>query len=211
MDQQELQAARDGLAGEQARVALLAAELPPSGWRVQLPAEAAAELLALGHFGQYETELDWTPQQVVGHLRDSARIFTSRVRALQTGDEPLLNDFVTDDPARLRDYATRTPAELRAELDIAQQQLRQALAAVSPAQLACRGRHEVDGPLTLADVVAFLPGHQRDHAEQLARLAAAARAAARLEPDAASQAQAGSQQRYQRELRRGASKYPTAN
>lgn len=29
----------------------------------------------------------------------------------------------------------------------------------------------MNGQLTLADVVAFLPGHQRDHAEQLVRLA----------------------------------------
>lgn len=173
MDQQELQAARNALADEQARVALVAAGLPAADRDVHLPAAAVAELLALGHFAQYETELDWTPHQVVGHLRDSARIFAGRVRALQTGDEPLLADFVTDDPARLRDYAARTPAELLAELDVAQQQ--QTLAGVTLKQLRCRGRHEVDGDLTLADGAAFLPEHQRDHAEQPAQLAAAGR------------------------------------
>lgn len=167
----ELQSSRDALAGEQARVARLAAQLPAGDWQVHLPADAVAELLARGHFKQYETELGWTPQQVIGHLRDSARIFTDRIRVLQSGDEPLLADFVTDDPARLRAYADRTPAELGAELDVAQQQLSQTLAAVTCEQLSYRGRHEVDGPLTLADVVAFLPGHQRDHAEQLTCLA----------------------------------------
>lgn len=176
MDQQELQAHRDALSGEQARVWAAAAGLSSEGWEVRLPRAGVEELRALGHFGHYETELGWTPRQVVGHLRDSARIFTGRIRALQAGGQPLLGDFVTDEPARLRDYAARTRTQLLEELNVAQEQLREVLAGVEVSQLRCRGTHEIDGDLTLADVVAFLPGHQRDHAEQLVRLANAAHA-----------------------------------
>lgn len=94
---------------------------------VQLPVAAARELIAMGHFGQYEDELAWTPRQVVGHLRDSAQIFTVRVHELQGGVRPLLADFVTDAPARLADSAASTPEELLAGLDTAQQQLREVL------------------------------------------------------------------------------------
>lgn len=170
MDQQELRRARRALHVEQTRVRDVAAQVEGGAWEVLLPPAAVNELLALGHFQQYETELSWTPRQVVGHLRDSARIFTGRVQELQTGRVPLLADFVTDEPARLLDYACTMPDQLLAELEVAQQRLRDAVTRVAVLQLACQGRHEVDGVVTLADVIAFLPSHQADHAEQLTRL-----------------------------------------
>jgi hypothetical protein len=170
MDQQELSRARRALHVEQTRVRDVTAQVEGGAWEVRLPPTAVDELLALGHFQQYETELSWTPRQVVGHLRDSAQIFTGRVQELQTGRVPLLADFVTDEPARLQNYACVMPDILLAELEVAQRQLRDALAGVAVLQLACTGRHELDGVVTLADVITFLPGHQRDHAEQLTRL-----------------------------------------
>lgn len=161
---------RSALGREQWRVAEAVRDLGPAGWGAHLGAAAAARLTSLGHFQDYGSELTWTPREVVGHLRDSARIFARRIRLLQADGAPVLEDFVTDDPRRIRDYATGPTDRLLTELELAQQDLRLTLASVTTAQLPYRGRHEVDGELTLTDVVGFLPGHQRDHAEQLVEL-----------------------------------------
>ncbi len=42
--------------------------------------------------------------------------------------------------------------------------------AVGPEELDRAGEHEVDGRVTLAGLLEFLPGHQRDHDDQLAAL-----------------------------------------
>ena len=169
MNQQELETAREALSIAQIHVWSVATGLSVAQWETTLPAGRCGELLTLGHFEQNEAELGWTPRQVVGHLRDSALVFTSRIRALQGGGHPVLADFVPDEPARLRDYATRSRSQLLGELSAAQLLLRETLSGVDASQLDHHGTHEVDGELTLADVVGFLPGHQRDHAEQLAR------------------------------------------
>ncbi|SHH16836.1 DinB family protein [Geodermatophilus nigrescens] len=160
--------AATALAAQQDRVSAL---LGRAGGRpLQLSPEARDRLVGLGHFPAYATELDWTPHEVAGHLRDSARVFTARIRRIGTEDSPALPDFVPDEPARVAGYRATPPAVLLTELAAAQAELRRAVAAVRPDRLGAVGVHEVDGPVTLADLLAFLPGHQRDHAEQLAAL-----------------------------------------
>jgi hypothetical protein len=164
-------AALAALAHEQWRVAgLLDAAARRDAWEERLLPEQRRRLVRLGHFPAYSAELDWTPRDVAGHLRDSARVFTERLRRLRTEDRPVLPDFVTDEPARLAGYRSTPPARLAAELRVAQAQLVQAVAAVRADELGRTGVHEVDGEVTVAAVLAFLPAHQRDHADQLAAL-----------------------------------------
>ena len=157
------------LATQQARVAALldraaTRTVPP------LAAEVRRRLVGLGHFPAYATELDWTPWEVAGHLRDSARVFTARIERIGAEDRPALPDFVPDEPGRVAGYRATPPAVLREELATAQAELLRAVAVVRPDRLGAVGVHEVDGEVTLADLLAFLPAHQRDHAEQLAAL-----------------------------------------
>ena len=56
------------------------------------------------------------------------------------------------------------------ELRTAQAALLTTIAGLGLDDLARAGVHEVDGRVTVADLIAFLPAHQRDHAEQLAAL-----------------------------------------
>jgi hypothetical protein len=156
------------LAEQQDRVAGLLARA--AGRSRPLSPEARHRLVRLGHFPAYATELDWTAHEVAGHLRDSARVFTERIRRIGEEDRPVLGDFVPDEPARVAGYRATPPAVLVAELAAAQAELLQAVAAVEPGSLGAVGVHEVDGPVSLADLLAFLPAHQRDHAEQLAAL-----------------------------------------
>lgn len=159
------------LAEEQWRVAgLLRLAAVRDRWDAVLDDGARWRLLRTGHFPQYAAELDWTPREVVGHLRDGARVFTDRLRRLCAEDDPVLADFVTDAPDRLADYRG-TPVDVLAdELRTAQAALLATVAGLGPADLDRAGRHETDGPVTVSDLLRFLPGHQRDHAEQLGAL-----------------------------------------
>ncbi len=163
-------AAAAALAVQQDRVAGLLARAPGRGR--PLSPEARRRLVRLGHFPAYAAELDWTPHEVAGHLRDSARVFTDRIGRIAREDRPALPDFVPDEPARVAGYRTVPPAVLLAELAAAQAGLLAAVRAVDPGRLGAVGVHEVDGPVSLAGLLDFLPGHQRDHADQLAALLA---------------------------------------
>jgi hypothetical protein len=159
------------LADEQRRVAGLVDDARVADrWDVRLPFERRRRLVRLGHFPAYSTELDWTPREVAGHLRDSARIFTDRLRRIRSETTPALPDFVTDAPERLADYRTTDPEHLVEQLRSALAELLRAMAEVRSADLERTGVHEVDGPVTVAGLLAFLPGHQRDHADQLRAL-----------------------------------------
>lgn len=165
--------AAHALAVEQDQVGPLLDRLTDADFEAELNPLALERLLMLGHFPAYAHELDWTPRQIAGHLRDSARVFIDRIERIQHEDGPQLADFVTDDPDRLTSYAERSREELRTQLDAAQLDLRETVAAVPAAALDRAGVHEVDGRVTLAEILAFLPTHQRDHREQLAAFAAA--------------------------------------
>ncbi len=159
------------LAEEQWRVAVLVAAIGTRGrWDATLGTDARWRLVRRGHFPEYAAELDWTPREVVGHLRDSARVFTERLHRLTTEDAPRLPDFVPGSDARVAEYR-ETPVEVLAdELRTAQAALLATIAGLGRDDLDRAGVHEVDGRVTVAELVAFLPAHQRDHAEQLTAL-----------------------------------------
>jgi hypothetical protein len=164
-------AATSALAEEQWRVAMFVSAVTTRGrWDATLGTDARWQLARRGHFPQYAAELDWTPREVVGHLRDSARVFTERLRRMTAEEAPRLADFVPTAADRLADYRT-TPVEVLTDgLRSAQAALLATIAGLGRDDLDRAGVHEVDGRVTVADVIAFLPAHQRDHAEQLAAL-----------------------------------------
>lgn len=159
------------LGEEQWRVATLLHAVDGRGrWDAELDDAARWPLVRRGHFPANAAELDWTPREVAGHLRDSARVFAERLRRLTTEDRPHLPDFVPAEPARVAGYRATPPARLLEELRAAQTELLTTVAGLRSADLDRTGVHEVDGPVTVSDVLAFLTAHQRDHAEQLATL-----------------------------------------
>jgi len=164
-------AATSALAEEQWRVATLVAAATTRGREdATLSTDARWLLARRGHFPQYASELDWTPREVVGHLRDSARVFTERLRRMTTEDTPRLPAFVPDAAERVAEYRS-TPFEVLAdELRTAQAALLATIAGLGRDDLDRAGAHEADGPVTVADLIGFLPAHQRDHAEQLTAL-----------------------------------------
>ena len=159
------------LAEEQWRVATLVRAAEVQGrWDAALDDDARWRLVRTGHFVGYAAELDWTPREVVGHLRDSAGVFTDRLRRICTDEVPVLADFVTDAPGRLAGYRAVPVEVLADELRTAQAALLATVARLGPGDLDRAGQHETDGRVTVAELLRFLPAHQRDHAEQLRAL-----------------------------------------
>lgn len=157
---------------QQERVGLRVGRLTDAGWEAGLQPMGLERLVQLGHFPAHPWELDWSPREVVGHLRDSARVFTRRINRIRTEDRPRLSAFTTDAPARVQEYG-RTPVdELSEQFEQAQQDLIAAVEAVEPDELRRVAVHEERGEVMLGELLAALPTHQRDHAEQLAALTA---------------------------------------
>jgi hypothetical protein len=126
-----------------------------------------ARLAGLGHFPDFPGEVAWPPCDVAGHLRDSALIFAARIHAIRVTDCSYLVDFATCDPVRVKRYRSVSREELLGDLAAAQRQLAPAVADVPDGDLARAGCHEFDGEVSLTDILAFLPRHQADHADQL--------------------------------------------
>ncbi len=166
-----LDEARAEFGRQRGRVTRVVGSLSPTAFDAWPPASVTRAIAGQGHFSAYDAEVGWSARVVVGHLGDSARIFAGRIQRILTETDPLLADFVTDERARIDRYTSADPARLVEELEAAQDSLEAALAGIEPAGLARTATHEADGPMTLGDIVAFLPGHQRDHADQLAMLA----------------------------------------
>jgi hypothetical protein len=161
------------LVADQRRVnTLVAVAAGGDGWHATLRPADQRRLVRMGHFPTYSAELGWTAGDVAGHLRDSARIFTHRLRRMCNEKEPPLADFVTDDRLRLADYRSTPPARLAEQLLGSQAELLQTVVGIGSEELDRAGVHAVDGRITVADILVFLPGHQRDHAEQLAAMLA---------------------------------------
>jgi hypothetical protein len=155
------------LAAEQERVRRALERIQEAGWLRVPDHSVRARLAALGHFPEFPGEVAWPPCDVAGHLRDSALIFSARIHAIHLIDRPYMVDFSTCDPARVARYRQASREQLLRELAAAQQGLAAAVAGLTQADLARAGCHEFDGDVSLADILAFLPRHQADHAEQL--------------------------------------------
>lgn len=166
-----LDAARTEFHRQRTRVGQVVGHLSPTAFDAWPSAAVTSAIAEQGHFSAYDMEVGWSARLVVGHLGDSARIFAQRIHRVRTETDAVLADFVTDEDDRLARYVAADPANLVEELGVAQDSLEAALAGIHVSDLTRTATHEVDGPLTLGDIVAFLPDHQRDHADQLSLLA----------------------------------------
>ena len=163
------------LAVHQDAVATHLGALADEAWGDLLAPTKVEELVTGGHFIDNAAELEWSAKEVAGHLRDSARVFTQRIAMLRTAhrdsDVPTLPDFDTTAEERISEYRELPTAQLLEQLDLAQGELRTAVASVHEGELEHEGVHERYGPIKLGDLLAFLPEHQREHAAQLAAMA----------------------------------------
>ncbi|MEV6332392.1 DinB family protein [Streptomyces sp. NPDC051909] len=127
-------------------------------------------LVQRGHFPANSGELDWTPRQIMGHLTDSARVFSMHLQRIldEMTLEPL--DFPSFEPLdekRVASYAKLPWDQMLGELIHAQAELHSMVTAVSSAAMRRVGFGTVGGAIAADEIVRFLSGHQDDHATQL--------------------------------------------
>lgn len=170
-----IEAIVDDLRAEQSRVAALVGEIPAEAWTRPLREADRWDLVSRGHFPEYAPELAWPVRDVVGHLRDSARVFRRRVELIRGADRPVLEDFDPIAPALVEEYRRTPRPRLVAELLADQHDLLEAVRAVTPDDLRREAVHEVDGPVTLEALLRFVVAHQSDHRAQLEAIGVVAR------------------------------------
>lgn len=164
-----------GLEAAPRSAAALAAEL----------AEARAELLAAFEAlpaGARERPLDgaWTPLDVLAHVASVEAYYAAEARRLLELPGHAWRPFNEGQwEAEQRSREALGEAEARARLVRARAETEAWLAPLGEEQLGAYGLHAERGAVTIANRVAKIAAHDREHAAQLARMADAIEAAAR--------------------------------
>lgn len=110
---------------------------------------------------------EWSPAEVLGHLRATHDITAPRILAILARDNPPLTAF---DDLRWRDaarYVSLPPLDSLESLRLRRQELVFALRGLSPAAWARSGRHETRGPVTVLEIAQDLAAHDEEHCAQL--------------------------------------------
>lgn len=138
-----------GLAETAPRLAALAEQVPEPRWRIR-PSTGV-----------------WAPLEVLAHLADLELVFSARLRAMLTIDEPLLQKV---DEARLAARARYLDWPLAVALDRfgrRRDDNLELLDTCSAEEIGRVGLHPSRGPMTIADMVALMLAHDTDHIGQI--------------------------------------------
>jgi hypothetical protein len=107
---------------------------------------------------------------VLVHLRASSEILTPRVTQMLTRDEPPLPAFDDRAWARVAGYRDMSGDALFARIALPRYELIQTLRRAGDAAWARTGIHERHGRITVAQVVAHIVAHEREHLDQIEAL-----------------------------------------
>lgn len=119
---------------------------------------------------------DWTPREIVHHLADSEMTSAIRLRRLLAEEAPLIAGYDEREFARVLHYDR--PIEISLEvLNVVRRSNASLLERLSGAQWERAGTHSESGPYTVDDWLQIYARHAHDHADQILRARASARAA----------------------------------
>jgi hypothetical protein len=130
------------------------------------------ELLELGEAGlRLRPAPDqWSPQEVLGHLRDALALARQQVQAVLDG-QPLPHRDL-EELAQEGGYSQQDSGTLLQEMASQRRQLLHLLWSLSDEDWQRRGRHPLRGPVTIAQLVRELAQHDLEHLWQVRRLKA---------------------------------------
>jgi hypothetical protein len=150
-----------------APVDLLAA-LARSAQEVEAAARAAIEGPASpdGPDGG-ESEADWSPAEILGHVCDGARVWGGRMRRVAQEDEPELEAFDEGMAVRVAGYHWKRLEPLLAEFRIVSDDTLAFLRGLAPGDWERVGQHPALGRVALAELARIEMEHERNHARQL--------------------------------------------
>ncbi|MGI9601526.1 MAG: DinB family protein [Acidimicrobiales bacterium] len=162
---------------EQQRVVTAIRSLGERAWTDTCLARGARATLAdRGHFALDPDELDFTAQEITGHLCDSATVFGARIKVIREVELPSFGDFDTAAAGRRERYRSMSFDAALDRLIWTFQYLRAQVVQIDADDFGREGLHEHTGEMSIAQIVEFLPGHLADHVAQLRAVSASASA-----------------------------------
>lgn len=111
----------------------------------------------------------WSVHQIVCHLADFETVYADRIKAIVAEDGPQIpgrNDSLF--AARLR-YEQRCLDDEFQLMEIVRRQMALLLKSLSPSEFQRVGIHSLDGPLSVATLLARITGHIPHHVEFIER------------------------------------------
>jgi hypothetical protein len=114
---------------------------------------------------------EWSPAQVMAHVRAANDILEPRILQILVRDEPPIAAFDERRWSEVARYDTLPVTELLSVMRARRRELVRALRAISAEDWERAGRHEVKGRVTVLDVARHIADHDDEHIEQIAQAA----------------------------------------
>lgn len=112
---------------------------------------------------------NWSPKEVICHLRDTDELFMTRFQAMITMDEPKFSPADADRWAEDRQYLRNDLQQALAALRRRRGEVLKFLRGLKPEQWERAGIHATRGRETLRDWVTLMANHDLNHLEQMRR------------------------------------------
>ena len=112
---------------------------------------------------------NWSPIEVLCHLRDTEESFMARFQTIMVMDEPKFPPVEPDRWASDRQYQRNDAREAIAAFRIRRDESLKFLRGLRPEQMTRGGLHATRGRMTIADFVGLMAWHDDNHLDQLKR------------------------------------------
>lgn len=119
-------------------------------------------------------EGNWSPVEVLCHLRDTEEAYITRFRMILAMDEPTFPLVEPDRWAAERQYLRNDAREVIDAFRVRRRESLELLRGLGPEERARGGIHTTRGRMTIDDIVAMMAWHDDNHLDQLKRALAGA-------------------------------------
>ncbi len=136
-----------------------------------MPDRLEAAVTALGAREAAPGVDGWSARELAGHLCDAARVWGARMRLTALEDRPHLDLYDQEAFVLLGAYRYITATELARQFRTISEPTVTFLRRLDAAAWARVGIHDEIGELALRQIVAIEADHEREHVEQIERLA----------------------------------------
>jgi uncharacterized damage-inducible protein DinB len=136
-----------------------------------MPDRLEAAVAALGPREAAPGADGWSARELTGHLCDAARMWGARMRLAAFEDRPHLESYDQDTFVRLGAYRHIPAAALVSQFRTISEPTVAFLRELDTSAWERTGVHDERGALTLREIVAIEAEHEREHVEQIERMA----------------------------------------
>lgn len=136
-----------------------------------MPDRLEAAVAALGPREAAPGADGWSARELTGHLCDAARMWGARMRLAALEDRPQLEPYDQDAFVRLAAYRYIPAGELARQFRVVSEPTAAFLRGLQASDWERAGIHDERGVLTVREIAAIEAEHEREHVEQIERMA----------------------------------------